>query len=90
MSRQWISNPAASFDGRQANTANGGVVIENGTIVEVLAAGESPSHAVDSQFDAAGCVLLPGMINTHHHCYQTLTRAYRDALNKPLFPWLQA
>jgi len=32
--------------------------------------------------------LLPGLINTHHHFYQTLTRAYSPALNKELFPWL--
>ncbi|WP_156504569.1 amidohydrolase family protein, partial [Oleiphilus sp. HI0066] len=34
-------------------------------------------------------VLLPGLINTHHHLYQTLTRAFPPALNKRLFPWLQ-
>jgi len=34
--------------------------------------------------------LLPGLINTHHHFYQTLTRAYPEALNKELFPWLKS
>ena len=35
-------------------------------------------------------VLLPGLINTHHHFYQTLTRSFHTALDKPLFPWLQS
>ena len=35
-------------------------------------------------------VVIPGLINTHHHFYQTLTRAHPAAINKELFPWLQA
>ena len=89
MTRLWIKNPTASFDGEAAGTLNGGVVVEEGWIVETLASGEMPSLDVQETHDAAGCVLLPGLINTHHHCYQTLTRAYHDALNKPLFAWLQ-
>ena len=34
--------------------------------------------------------MLPGLVNTHHHFYQTLTRAHPAAINKRLFPWLQA
>ena len=34
--------------------------------------------------------MLPGLINTHHHFYQTLTRALPAALDRELFPWLQA
>ena len=34
-------------------------------------------------------MIIPGLINLHHHFYQTLTRVYPDALNKELFPWLQ-
>ena len=34
--------------------------------------------------------MLPGLINTHHHFYQTLTRAVPAALDRELFPWLQA
>ncbi len=90
MSRVWIKNPQASFDGTHANTAAGGVVIEDGWISEVLAANEKPSQKMDEVFDASNHVLLPGLINTHHHFYQTLTRAYQAALDKPLFDWLQA
>ena len=41
-------------------------------------------------YDASESVVLPGLINTHHHFYQTLTRAYPEALNKELFPWLKS
>ncbi len=34
-------------------------------------------------------MLTPGLVNTHHHFYQTLTRAWGPAANAPLFPWLQ-
>ena len=41
-------------------------------------------------FDASAHVVLPGLINTHHHFYQTLTRAVPAAMDRELFPWLQA
>lgn len=33
---------------------------------------------------------MPGLINTHHHFYQTLTRAWAPVVSQPLFPWLKA
>lgn len=39
--------------------------------------------------DARGCVLTPGLVNTHHHLYQTLTRAIGTAGGKVLFDWLR-
>jgi len=45
---------------------------------------------VASVFDAGRHVVIPGLINTHHHFYQTLTRASPAALDRELFPWLQA
>ncbi len=45
---------------------------------------------MDEVFDAGRHVVLPGLVNTHHHFYQTLTRAHPAAIDKPLFPWLQA
>ena len=51
--------------------------------------GETPER-IDATFDASRHVVLPGLVNTHHHFYQTLTRAHPSAINKPLFPWLVA
>jgi 8-oxoguanine deaminase len=82
--RLWISNPLAIL----AHDAGGGVVAENGRIVELVASGRTPDH--DQRFDASSHVVLPGLINTHHHFYQTLTRAHPKAINKELFPWLVA
>ncbi len=88
-SRLWIRNPLAIFNpAPEAQDARGGLVIAGGRIVERVARGSTPQ--CDRIFDAADLVVLPGLINTHHHFYQTLTRAFRGALDKPLFPWLQS
>lgn len=86
--RLWIKNPLAVFTGNSLDAA-GGLVVENGVIAEVLGAGQSPSRPCDSTFDAREHVLLPGLVNTHHHFYQTLTRAWGPVVNQPLFPWLK-
>ncbi|MDO6564247.1 8-oxoguanine deaminase [Amphritea sp. 1_MG-2023] len=84
--RIWIKAPLVSLESDSA----GGVVVENQLITEVLAKGEQPSMPVDEVFDAREHVMLPGLINSHHHFYQTLTRAYPQALNKSLFSWLKS
>ncbi len=68
----------------------GGLVIADGRIVECVGKGKRPATAYDHVFDASRHVLLPGLINTHHHFYQTLTRAHPSAINKELFDWLKA
>ena len=50
--------------------------------------GDAPAEQF-THYDAAGCVVLPGLINTHHHLFQTRTRAWRDALDSKLFDWLK-
>ncbi len=80
----WIKNPLGCSDADAA----GGVVVAGSRIVEKVPAGGQPGKPADSIFDASRHVLLPGLVNTHHHFYQTLTRAYSPALNKALFPWL--
>ena len=84
--RLWIKSPLAIL----AEKSGGGVVIESGRIVELLAVGASPAMPVDQTFDASEHVVIPGLVNTHHHMFQTLTRAHPQAINKELFPWLQA
>ncbi|WP_263263159.1 8-oxoguanine deaminase [Pseudomonas sp. RIT-PI-S] len=86
--RTWLKNPLAVFTAN-ALDARGGLVI-NGTVIEhVLAAGEQPPVPCERVFDAREHVVLPGLINTHHHFYQTLTRAWAPVVNQPLFPWLK-
>ncbi|MDX1299431.1 MAG: 8-oxoguanine deaminase [Pseudomonas sp.] len=86
--RIWIKNPLAIFTANSLDAA-GGLVIENGVIVELLKAGQQPSLPCQQTFDAREHVVLPGLINTHHHFYQTLTRAWGPVVNQPLFPWLK-
>lgn len=89
MSRLWIRNPLACWTGTSENADNG-LVVDAGRIVELVAAGQTPSLDYQHSFDASALVVLPGLINCHHHFYQSLTRALPAALNKELFPWLDA
>ena len=82
--RLWIKTPLAVL----ADGAEGGLVVEDGRIVELVAV--APFAPVDASFDASRHVVLPGLVNAHHHFYQTLTRAHPQAINKELFPWLTA
>ncbi len=82
--RLWIKDPLAIF----AAGAERGLVVEGTRIVEFVARGREPQAPVDATFEAGAHVVLPGLVNTHHHFYQTLTRAHPNAINKELFPWL--
>lgn len=82
--RHWLKNPLAVL----APDAGGGLVIEDGRIAELVPSGKVP--LADEITDMSAHVVIPGLINTHHHFYQTLTRAFPPALNRELFPWLQA
>ncbi|UFS76772.1 8-oxoguanine deaminase [Tardiphaga sp. 37S4] len=82
----WIKDPLGIF----AEGAERGIVVRNGRIVELVPAGGQPATADIATYDASTHVVLPGLINTHHHFYQTLTRALPAALDRELFPWLQA
>jgi 8-oxoguanine deaminase len=84
--RLWIKDPLAIL----AEGAERGLVIEGARIVELVARGRTPSAPVGATFNAARHVVLPGLVNTHHHFYQTLTRAHPRAINQDLFPWLVA
>jgi len=83
--RTWIRDPIAVL----AEGATQGLVIEDNRIVE-LVGGAGPLTPCDETFDASRHVIIPGLINTHHHFFQTLTRAHPAAINKALFPWLKS
>src|SRR6202035_5156371 len=81
----WIKDPLAVL----ADGAERGIVVQDGRIVELVPKGGQPTTSA-AFFEAGDHVVLPGLINTHHHFYQTLTRALPAALDRELFPWLQA
>ncbi len=85
----WLKNPLGIWTGNDQD-AGAGIVVSNDKIVELVPTGNTPTTPYDTVFDGSQHVILPGLINCHHHLYQTLTRACPVALNKPLFPWLKS
>ena len=83
--RLWIKDPIAVL----AEGAERGIVVEDGRIVELVGRGQAISEKSPPVFDAARHVVIPGLINTHHHLFQTLTRAHPAAINKELLPWME-
>jgi len=77
-----------TMDDHQTELADGGLFIRRGLIEEVGPMSELPTTA-DEVLDLTGHVLLPGLVNTHHHFYQTLTRAVPAAQDANLFHWLK-
>src|SRR5262245_29219820 len=64
----------------------GWVAVTDGLVSAVGAAGDEPAAA--QVVSAGGCLVTPGLINTHHHMFQNLTRAFAPAVNATLFDWL--
>jgi cytosine/adenosine deaminase-related metal-dependent hydrolase len=62
---------------------DGWVLLRDGLVAEV---GDGPEPACEDRVDLRGALVTPGLVNTHHHLYQTLTRA--RAQNSTLFEWL--
>jgi 8-oxoguanine deaminase len=81
-----------TMDAARREIERGAVYVEDGRIVAVGAADEMPAHAAqaDDVIDLDCHVLVPGLINTHHHMYQSLTRAVPAAQDAELFGWLRA
>jgi len=77
----------ATVDKDRRELPGGWVAISDGWISAVGGPGESPPPA-RRRLDATGCLVTPGLINTHHHIYQNLTRAFAPAVNASLFEWL--
>ena len=64
----------------------GWVAVTDGLVAAVGNAGSEPPAA--QAVSARGCLVTPGLINTHHHIFQNLTRAFAPAVNATLFDWL--
>ncbi len=76
------------MDAQRREIADGALFARDGVIEAVGAGAELPATA-DEVIDARGQVVIPGLVNTHHHFYQTLTRALPAAQDAELFSWLQ-
>ena len=79
----------ATVDTDRRELPGGWVAITDGLITGV-GASVDPVPPARSTIDASDCLVTPGLINTHHHLYQNLTRAYPPMTKAPLFGWLQA
>ncbi len=76
-----------TMDEQRREIAGGALYIRGNVIEQVGASAELPQDA-DEVIDAANHVVLPGLVNTHHHMYQSLTRVIPAAQNGELFSWL--
>jgi len=76
-----------TMDDHQREIPDGGLFVRDGFLEQVGPTGELPSTA-DEVLDLTGHLVLPGLVNTHHHFYQTLTRAIPAAQDANLFNWL--
>jgi cytosine/adenosine deaminase-related metal-dependent hydrolase len=74
-------------DGRELA---GGWVAISGGLVSGVGSSIDPVPAAAETIDASGCLVTPGLVNTHHHIYQNLTRSFGPAINGSLFSWLTA
>jgi cytosine/adenosine deaminase-related metal-dependent hydrolase len=77
-----------TMDAHRREISDGGFFARDGWIEQVGDSAALPSEA-DEVVDLSGHVVLPGLVNTHHHLYQTLTRALPGAQDAGLFDWLR-
>ncbi|NOZ71745.1 MAG: 8-oxoguanine deaminase [Chloroflexi bacterium] len=77
-----------TMDDERRQIPDGGLYAEDGVIMQVGPTSTLPTTA-DTVISARNHVVIPGLVNTHHHLYQTLTRAVPAAQNADLFHWLK-
>ncbi len=78
-----------TMDAQRREIADGALFARDGVIESVGATADLPDTA-DVVLDATDQIVIPGLVNTHHHMYQTLTRVLPAAQDNELFGWLQA
>ncbi len=84
MSTLYTSGWVVTCDDAGTEHESGWLLVDDGVIASV---GTGAAPKADEQVDLAGAVVTPGLVNTHHHLYQTLTRA--RAPQSDLFAWLR-
>ena len=77
-----------TMDAKRREISNGALFIKDGFIEQVGSTEELPTEA-DEIYDLKDHIVIPGLINTHHHFYQTLTRVVPAAQDANLFNWLK-
>ncbi|MER8704405.1 8-oxoguanine deaminase [Mesorhizobium sp. M1088] len=77
----------ATFDGTRREISDGALLIDDNVIEAVGTTAELSASSADEVLDLSGHVVMPGMVNTHHHMYQNLTRVM--AQNDELLVWLK-
>lgn len=77
----------ATCDDQRREIDGGWIAVDGGLVSALGDAADTPPTAKE-RIDASGCLVTPGLVNTHHHLYQNLTRAYAPALRGGLFDWL--
>ncbi len=82
------ANAVATFDDTDRELRDASIFIRDNLIEAVGAAADLPKDA-DEVINAHNCVVIPGLVNTHHHMYQTLTRAIPGVQDAELFTWLK-
>ena len=75
----------ATLDGERREIEGGWVAVTGGLIESV---GDGSPPDATTVIDATDCLVTPGLVNTHHHMFQNLTRAYPPMTDMPLFGWL--
>ena len=71
--------------GKEARAGRADIRIHDGAIAEV---GRLVPKAGEEVVDAAGCVVYPAWVNTHHHLFQTVMKGIPDGINHALREWL--
>ena len=72
----------------QRREIDGGAIFVRDNVIEQVGPSSELPQTADEVIDATGHVVIPGLVNTHHHMYQSLTRVIPSAQNGELFNWL--
>ena len=78
-----------TMDGERREIEGGALFARDGWIEQIGPSADLSAQAADDVLDLSGHIVIPGLVNTHHHLYQTLTRAVPAAQDAGLFGWLK-